>query len=35
MSELRSWIELPVLFLAVMAVNITIGKLYWRRWGRD
>lgn len=35
MSDLWSWIELPVLFVAVMAFNITLGKLYWRRWGRD
>lgn len=35
MTELLGWLELLAMFAAVMALNITLGKLYWRRWGRD
>jgi len=35
MTELLGWLELLVLFFGVMGVNITLGKLYWRRWGGD
>lgn len=35
MTDLLGWLELLALYLGVLAFNICLAKLYFRRWGGD